>query len=141
MAHDILLTQRFSAPAERVFAALDDHANMGSWLGSRISLIKRADDGGVGSIRRLHMPFGHIDEEIVEREIPSRLVYRIVNHVPGLRFHRGEVTVERTGAASCLVRWRVQVEAGLPGLSSLLLRIVGFALKRGLANLARQLAA
>jgi uncharacterized protein YndB with AHSA1/START domain len=141
VAHDIFLTHEFSSPAERVFAALDDHANMGSWLGSRISVVKRADDGGVGTVRRIHAPLGHFDEEIVERDVPSRMVYRIVSRVPGLSFHRGEIKVDAAGPGRSVVRWHVQIDSKLPGFSGLILRVVGFALKRGLVRLDRQLAA
>jgi uncharacterized protein YndB with AHSA1/START domain len=136
----VVLTRTFELPAERLFAALDDHANMGRWLGPRVSLVKRAPDGGVGSVRRVHGGLLNIDEEVVEREVPSRLVYRIVGGLPGVRHHRGEIRVAAEGPRRSSVRWEVEIDAVLPALSMLMLASVRLALGVGLRRLSRQLA-
>jgi len=137
---DIHLSHEFGSSRERVFGALDDHASMGAWLGNPVSIIKRADDGGVGTIRRIHTGVTSLDEEIVEREVPSRIVYRIVAGLPFLVHHRGEITVEPVSDTRSVVRWHVELDTKLPGMSALLGFAVGQALKRGLARLDRQLA-
>lgn len=138
---DILLLHDFASPIERVFAAFDDHANMGRWLGSRISMPHVAADGGVGTVRRIHGPLGYIDEEIVERTPPSRIVYRIINRVPGVRSHQGEVTLIAAGPEQTRVQWYVRIESHVPGVDQVILRVVRFALARGMRELARQLSA
>jgi uncharacterized protein YndB with AHSA1/START domain len=135
----VVLTQTFETTPDRVFAALDDHANMGRWLGPRVSLLKRAPDGGVGTVRRVHALLAHVDEEVVEREVPSRLVYRIVGGVPGVSHHRGEIRVMPQGAHHSQVRWEVELESRLPGYAALMLGSVRLALGLGLKRLSRQL--
>jgi len=137
---DIHLTHEFNASRERVFGALNDHERMGSWLGSTVSVVKRAPDGGVGTVRRIHTGVTKLDEEIVECEVPSRLVYRIVAGLPFLAHHRGEVTVEAMGDQRSVVRWHVELDTRLPGMTEVLAFAVGGALKRGLERLNRQLA-
>ncbi len=137
---DVHLIHEFNASQERVFSALDDHANMGRWLGSAVSIVKKVDDGGVGTVRRIDAGVTKLDEEIIEREVPSRLVYRIVSGVPFLAHHRGEITVDSIGDSRSVVRWHVELDIKLPGLSQLLAFAVGGALKRGLERLDRQLA-
>ena len=119
-----------AAPAERVFAALDDHANMGKWLGSPVSLVKNVADGGVGK-GRYHMTMAalEIDEEILSRDAPRSLSYRVLSGVPMLKHHHGEVRVEALGDTQSRVHWHVEVGASLPGLSSL----IGFALRATLS--------
>jgi uncharacterized protein YndB with AHSA1/START domain len=135
----VILTQDFRAPADRVFAALDDHANMGRWLGPRVSLLKRAPDGGVGTVRRVHAVLTSVDEEVIEREVPSRLVYRIIGGVPGVSHHRGEILVTADGPERSHVRWEVEMNSRLPGYATLMLGSVRLALGLGLKRLSRQL--
>lgn len=113
---------------------------MGSWLGNPVSVVKCMDDGGVGTIRRIDAGVTKLDEEIVEREVPSRLVYRIVAGLPFLAHHRGEITIEPMGSDRSVVRWHVELDTKVPGMSALLGFAVGQALKRGLKRLDRQLA-
>ncbi len=134
------ITHEFNASRERVFGALDDHANMGTWLGRAVSVVKQVDDGGVGTVRRVDAGLTKLDEEIVEREVPSRLVYRIVAGLPFLAHHRGVITLEAIGERRSLVRWEVELESKVPGVSALLAFAVDGALRRGLAKLDRQLA-
>jgi uncharacterized protein YndB with AHSA1/START domain len=135
---DIVITHEFAVPAERVFAALDDHANMGRWLGTRVSVVKSGQDG-VGTVRRIHAPLLSIDEEVTERTAPYYLVYRIVRGVPGLSFHRGEIRVEPRADGCSRVRWQVQLDVKPSALTGMILPMIGFALGRGLRELDHQL--
>jgi uncharacterized protein YndB with AHSA1/START domain len=137
---DFLLTHELNASRERVFGALNDHEGMGSWIGNKVSVIKRAPDGGVGTIRRIHAGVSKVDEEIVVCEAPSRLVYRIVAGLPFLAHHRGEITVEALSDERSVVRWHVELETRLPGMTEVLLFAVGKLLKRGLERLDSRLA-
>ncbi len=135
----ITIDHEFSSAPERVFAALDDHANMGSWLGGKVTVEKRAADGGVGTVRRIHLGPAHFDEEVIERSVPSRIVYRISRGVPFLRHHRGEISVAPDGKGGARVRWNVAFESKLPGLSAPVRAGLGLVLKQGLRRLDRKL--
>ena len=89
MSRPIVVTHTFNVPAERLFAALDDHANMGRWLGTKIDLIKSPPDKGVGSVRRLHLGLQTIDSitknDVVQpvhvsAELGRRLSQRSIGH-------------------------------------------------------------
>lgn len=140
MPNDITIAHDFSAAPELVFAALDDHANMGSWMGGKVTLAKRAADGGVGTVRRIHLGPTNIDEEVIERQVPSRIVYRISRGVPFLRHHRGEIHVQSDGKGGTRVRWNVAFESKVPGVSGPFRSGLGFVLKQGLKRLDRRLA-
>jgi uncharacterized protein YndB with AHSA1/START domain len=137
--NDITITHDFSVAPARVFGALDDHANMGSWLGGKITVAKSRPDGGVGTVRRIHLGPAHFDEEVIEREVPSRIVYRITAGVPLLRHHRGEIRVEANGHGGSRVRWNVALETKVPGLSAPLRSGLGVVLKQGLKRLEKKL--
>ncbi len=138
MSNEITIAQDFSVSPERVFAALDDHANMGRWLGGKITVHKRVPDGGVGTVRRVHLGLTHFDEEVTERQVPSRIVYRISRGVPFLKHHRGELRVEPKGDGA-RVQWNVALESKLPLLSVLIRSGLSVVLGQGLKRLARQL--
>ena len=139
MPNNVIITHEFEVPAERVFAALDDHANMGRWLGPRVSVVKQIEGNGVGTVRRIHAPLMAIDEEVTERHAPHHLVYRIVGGLPGVTHHRGEISVEPRTDGRSFVRWQVQLDSVSPKLAALMLRMVEFALRRGLKRLGTQL--
>ncbi|MFT3922532.1 MAG: SRPBCC family protein [Myxococcales bacterium] len=139
MPNDITIAHEFPNAPEIVFAALDDHANMGSWLGGKITVAKRVPDGGVGTVRRIHLGPMNFDEEVIERQIPSRIVYRISRGVPFLRHHRGEIQVEPNGRGGARVRWNVALETTLPGVSGAFRSGLGLVLKQGLRRLERRL--
>ena len=141
MSRPIVVTHTFNASAERLFAALDDHANMGRWLGAKIDLIKSPPDKGVGSVRRLHLGLQTIDEEIIEREVPTRIVYRIVRGLFPLSYHRGEIRVASLGPERATAEWSIELDSKIPGLAALVRAGLGFANRRGLGKLERQLAA
>jgi len=128
MTTPIVMTREFPFPAERVFAKLDDHANMGRWLGVKIELIKPAGEGGVGAVRRLHIGLMKIDEEIVECVAPTHIVYKIVRGLFPLSHHRGEINVTALGADGCRVVWQIEIDSNIP----LLAPIVRSALKKGI---------
>ena len=81
----------------------------------------------------------HVDEEVVEREVPSRLVYRIVGGVPGVSHHRGEILVTAEGPERSHVRWEIELDSRLPGYATLMLGSVRVAIDMGLSRLSRQL--
>jgi uncharacterized protein YndB with AHSA1/START domain len=139
MSRPILVTRTFNVPAERLFAALDDNSTMGRWLGVKVDLIKSPPDKGVGSVRRLHIGLQKIDEEIQEREVPTRIVYGIVRGLFPLSYHRGEINVTPLGPQRSSVEWKIELESKIPFLGPIVRAGLGRGIERGLGKLAGQL--
>jgi|CZKU01.1.fsa_nt_gi hypothetical protein len=139
MSRPILVTHTFNVPAERLFAALDDNSTMGRWLGVKVDLVKSPPDKGVGTVRRLHIGLQKIDEEIVEREVPKRIAYKIVRGLFPLSYHRGEVNVTSLGADRSSAEWRIDLESKIPALGALVRVGLGAGIDRALKKLDRQL--
>jgi uncharacterized protein YndB with AHSA1/START domain len=139
MSRPILVTRTFDVPAERLFAALDDNATMGRWLGVKVELIKSPPDKGVGTVRRLHIGLQKIDEEILERDVPRRIVYKIVRGLFPLSSHRGEIQVTPVGPKQSSVEWKIELESMIPGLGALVRAGLGLGIERALKKLAGQL--
>ncbi len=136
----ITMTQEFASSAERVFAALDDHANMGRWLKAKITLVKSVPDA-VGSVRRIHLGLSSLDEEVTEREAPTRVVYRIVRGLFPLSYHRGEINVTDLGTGRCRVVWQIAIDSKIPLVAPIVRAALKVAIGSGLARLERQLTA
>lgn len=139
MATPIVMTHEFSASIERVFEALNDHANMGRWLGAKIDLIKPATHSGVGAVRRLHIGPSTIDEEIVECVAPTHIVYTIVRGLFPLSYHRGEINLTPLTEARCNVVWQIEIDSKIPLLASIVRAGLKFAIQSGLKRLDKQL--
>lgn len=139
MSRPILVTHTFNVPAERLFGALDDNATMGRWLGVKVELIKSPPDKGVGTVRRLYIGLQRIDEEILEREVPRRIVYKIVRGLFPLSSHRGEIHVTSLGPDRSSVEWKIELESMIPGLGQLVRAGLGLGIQRALKKLAGQL--
>ena len=135
----IEIHQRFGASPEEVFAALSDHARMADWLGAKVTLPMLTEGGGVGTIRRIHVGPMHVDEQIVAHEPPARIVYKIVNSVPGITDHEGEVRIAPHPAGGSEVHWLIHIEWALPRVGALASRTIRFGLSRGLRRLASSL--
>lgn len=132
-----------SAPVERVWALLADHAEYSSWsilATSRLVEPGRPAPNGVGAVR--FFGFGRIGslEEVVAFEPPHRLAYRIVGGLP-IASYRAEVrlTPMDTGTR---IEWtggvargpkpvRRVVTAALAGVPKRLARDLGRAAARG----------
>ncbi|MGF1468825.1 MAG: SRPBCC family protein [Sandaracinaceae bacterium] len=136
----IAVVERFAVPPGTLFEALVDHEGMSAWLGAKVTVLR--GDGGVGTVRRLHLGPVVLDEEITYADAPRRLVYRVVRGDAGLlRFHRGEVVVEAWGRTGSTVRWDVLLDTVVPGASRPLELALGAVLRRGLRRLRDRFAA
>jgi uncharacterized protein YndB with AHSA1/START domain len=139
MSRPILVTETFDAPAERVFAALDDNETMGRWMGVPIHVVQSVPDKGVGTVRRLKIGLKWIDEEIVEREPPRRIAYKIVKGLAPLSHHFGEITVTSKGPNASQVEWRIELESKVPLLGAFVRAGLGQGIARALRTLKRRL--
>jgi uncharacterized protein YndB with AHSA1/START domain len=129
----VLVERDFSQPAERVFAYLSEHENLGVIFPTRVERVRDGENGernGVGSVRRLSfrglMPF---EETVTGMEPNRRIEYRITKGTP-LRGHRGEMLFsERDGGGSHL-RYEIVLGSAVPGVA----RIVASSLRRSIAK-------
>lgn len=137
---DIILRQDFAVSAERVFDALADQDNMGSWMGAKITVPVRSEGGLVGTVRRVHAGVITFDERIVEAERPRSIAYQISSPVPLLAKHRGEIEVESLGPRSARVTWTITLQLR-PGFVGAPVRgVLSLLIRRALKRLAAQLA-
>lgn len=131
----VSIVENFAVPPERIWAAITDHATMGEWMDTRITVLRGPDDGGVGTVRRLHIGGLRIDEQVVYADAPRRLVYQIVAGMPLLRFHRGEILVEPWGETGSQISWDIVMDLAVPGLGKALVGAVGKGVRKGLGTL------
>ncbi|HEX3770795.1 MAG TPA: SRPBCC family protein [Polyangiaceae bacterium] len=139
MSRPILVTESFNVPAERLFAALDDNETMGRWMGVPVTVVQTVADKGVGTVRRLKIGLKSIDEEIVEREPPRRIAYKIVRGLAPLSHHFGEILVTSRGPSASQVEWRIELESNVPLLGAVVRAGLGRGIARALRKLRRQL--
>ncbi len=90
---------------------------MNRWSTAKIHLASAGDGGhpaGVGALRRVDLPGlgGRLHEVVAESEPPHRFVYRVYRG-PGIRAHRGEMTVAQTKEGSFLT-WEVRADFVAP---------------------------
>jgi uncharacterized protein YndB with AHSA1/START domain len=135
----LTLVHEFSAPADRLYAALADQDGMARWMAAPISVPVRTPEL-VGTVRRIGVGALTFDERIVAVEPGRSIAYVIATPLPGLVHHHGEMHVEALGAARSRLRWHITMEFSpalfaTPVLGGLRL-VLGVALKR----LAKQLA-
>jgi len=132
--------QSFPVAPETLYGALLDHEGMTEWVGMRVSVLTGPEDGGVGCVRRIHLPLMSIDEEVTYVLPPRRIVYRIVRGLPIVRFHRGEILVTPRGEGGSHLSWDILVDSAVPGAASAVCAVLKGPLQKGLTRLREQLA-
>lgn len=131
---ELVLEEDFGVSPERLWSAITDHEGMRKWTGAAVRIVARGDASGVGTVRRVAMGPLRIDEEVVYADAPRRLVYRVVRGMP-LRFHRGEMLIVPEGEGRSHLTWRILFSSSTPGVTRVLVRTLGPALRRGLREL------
>src|SRR5688572_11017485 len=101
---------------------------MSAWMGAKISVAKRGDNGLVGTVRRVHLGMKSFDERIVEAKPPSFLAYQISSPVPLLSHHRGEMRVESLGPQRARLSWHIVLELKPAFMGPLVLGPLGLTL-------------
>jgi len=129
----VLIERDFEQSAERLFAYLSEHENLGAIFPFRVERVRDGENGdrnGVGSVRRLS--FGGmlpLEETVTASEPNRRIAYRITKGSP-LRGHRGEMLFsDRAGGGSHL-RYEIVFGSPIPGVA----RIVAAGLRRSIAK-------
>ncbi|HEU4533302.1 MAG TPA: SRPBCC family protein [Polyangiaceae bacterium] len=116
-------------------------SRMNRWSEATVTLEAAGEDGGpasAGARRRVDLrAFGltfRMHETVLEARPPERFVYRVMR-APGLKAHRGEITLRAEGAGTRLT-WRVEFRTGLPGAEPLFAAVVQPRLLRSVRALA-----
>jgi uncharacterized protein YndB with AHSA1/START domain len=128
-------------PPAELWPWLTVPSRMNRWSEAAVTLEAAGEDGGpasAGARRRVDLSaFGltfRMHETVVEARPPERFVYRITR-APGLREHRGEITLREAGSGTRLA-WRVEFQARLPGAEPLFAAVVRPRLRRSVRALA-----
>lgn len=125
----IEITQDLSVPADRAYAFLSEHENLGPLLGARITRVQDGDTArnGVGSVRRLKVGPLPAFEETVTQAVPGELLeYRITKGSP-LKDHLGVLRFAPRGTGST-VTWTITYDA-----PPVLAQVVRLGLSRNIA--------
>ncbi|UMB68913.1 SRPBCC family protein [Mycobacterium paraterrae] len=127
---EFTLRKTTSAPIEKVFDSLTDHAAIADVSMARRSTLDREGvpaPNGVGAIRRIEAVGPAIVEEIIEYERPTRYAYKMLSGAP-VRDHVGTVTLRPAGSGT-EVEWHLRSTPKIPGsnwlLKPLLKRVIG----------------
>lgn len=133
--------ESFGVPPEELWRVLSDHEGMSEWSGARVSVLAGPSDGGVGTVRRLHIRGLAFDEEITYADPPRRMVYRVRQGAPLLRFHRGELLIEPWGKTGSQLTWDILVRSAIPGLAPAVVTVLRPAIRAAFSRLRARLGA
>jgi uncharacterized protein YndB with AHSA1/START domain len=143
--HEIVMRQRFTAAPDRVFAALTDHAALGSWLPANVRLETPGtpSPNGLGAVRVVRVRGLPIREQVTRFEAPRAMDYRVISGAP-FQDHLGEIHVTPDGDGT-LVDYRIRFDWPWYAGGALVGQLVAGQLEReitaGLARLAASLSA
>jgi uncharacterized protein YndB with AHSA1/START domain len=139
---ELEIHQHFSAPPEKVFAAVTDHKRIEEWQkGTRVTIEKPGvpPPNGLGAVRKIRGGPLSVQEEVVRWEEPHAMDYRLIRGFP-LRDHLGELrflpTPEGGTLLECRIRYWVPWYAG----GSLVGKFFGKQLERVIGNAMQRLA-
>ncbi len=114
----IFVRARVPHPPERVFERLVDHEALPEWLGvDRVTLRRRGERGGLGTVRRVHVRLpggltGRVDERVLRCDAPRHLQYRAESSLV-FRSYEGDIRLP-PAPDGCFVEWTVRLRAWLP---------------------------
>jgi uncharacterized protein YndB with AHSA1/START domain len=107
---EIHIEQRFSAPPDRVFAAVTDHRRLESWQpGTKVTIERQGvpAPNGLGAIRKVKTGPLTIYEEVVRWEEPEAMDYHLFRGAP-LRDHLGEIRLAPVADGGTMVSYRIR---------------------------------
>src|SRR4029453_3251992 len=96
--HEIAMRQRCTATPDRVFAAITDHAALGSWLPAdvRLETPGTPPPNGFGAVRVVRVRGLPIRERVTRFEALHAMDYRVISGAP-FQDHLGEIRVTPDG--------------------------------------------
>ena len=137
------LHARVAAPASAVWRYLTDPALHNTWALASMRMLSLGDRDsvdGIGAYRSITVkaPTGPVRmfEVIEHSEPPTRLIYRVTRGPQLLRAHRGEIELREEQGGTAL-RWRVELAFALPGVATVVDRMLDDQVGRSLRALER----
>src|SRR5262245_33066183 len=139
--HEIVMRQRFAATPDRVFAAITDHAALGSWLPADVRLERPGPPppNGLGAVRVVRVRGLPIREQVTRFEAPRAMDYRVISGAP-FQDHLGQIRVAPDGDGT-LVDYRIRFGWPWYAGGALVGGLVASQLERGIAAGLARLAA
>jgi hypothetical protein len=149
--HSIHQDVIIAASADAIWARLADYEQTHTWVTPlRVRVLESAPDGGrgVGTKREVTFPgkllWGPLTEGVVTFEPPSKFEYAILKGLPGLRAHKGSLSIEALEPRRSKLTWHIDFEfpAWHPvgWFAGVFIRTFGQIARGALDELARQLA-
>lgn len=136
----LVVTRRLAVPPASAWDHVVNPARMNKWSSARIELVSAGDGArydGVGTYRKVHLPGPgrRILKEVVQHSAPPhRMVYRVFD-TPGVKHHRGEITLDDADDGARLT-WTVDFETAAG--TSLVRRFLRRELERSVDTLANR---
>jgi len=115
-------TVKIAAPLDRVWNILNEHEQMGRWIGFDQVALQRAgvpERNGYSAERHMSGNLGVVVEQITSVIAQRQIRYRVIEGSP-LHFHQGEITLKPQGEFT-EVDWSIRFRSKLP-FAGLLLR-------------------
>jgi hypothetical protein len=134
------IQQQFDQSLEEVFSVLSDHQSFGRVVGANVVRIVDSQTefvNGLGSVRRISKFLVPPFEETITCFEPNKLIeYRVSKGSP-IKQHLGQLAFSREKGKTVL-NYRITFEPklALPGLGSLLVKLIGEPIRQGLKRYA-----
>ena len=129
----ITVKHTISAPPEKIFDLLADHANYKQFPGvtaSRLLQPGKRDKNGIGAVRQIDVGRARFVELITRYKKPTRLDYRIVKSFPPVEHKGGSISLEPADGGT-LVTWTSTIRLKLPVVGGLLTPLLTAQLSKG----------
>lgn len=126
----IVIQQKFTAPVGEIFSFLSVHENLSELFGAKIKrIVDSSDEGnlnGVGSVRRVSVPFSPLEETVTQSQKDKLIEYKITSKGP-LTNHLGRMEFSEKNGVTVL-DYNIVFDSPIP----LLAKVVKFGLEKGI---------
>jgi len=140
--HEVKIYQEFDAPAEVVWEAFSDHANLGKIMGTKMERIVESPEAGnpngVGSVRLIHAGPTSFEETVVKAEKPGCIEYKITRGTP-LKHHYGKMAFKNLPGGRSSLDYTITIGSNIPFLGGLVKNMLQKGIGGGVAKYARSL--
>jgi uncharacterized protein YndB with AHSA1/START domain len=138
--YQIDIHQQFDQSQEEVFKLLSDHERFGRLVGANVVRIVDSQTefvNGVGSVRRISKFLVPAFEETITRFEPNKLIEYQVSKGSPIKQHLGRMEFSRDNDKTVLNYSIVfEPKLALPGMGSLLVKLIGDPIRQGLKRFA-----
>lgn len=144
--HKIHIEQRFEAPISQIWETFNQHALFGKMLGQNIVRVSDStqpdNPDGVGSIRRIKLPFLSFEETVRKSEKNACIEYQITKGTP-LHHHYGTMLFsenEKYGSKTALLNYTIELGSRFPLFAAALKIVLQKSIESSLKKYAEGLA-